>query len=66
MITLNQNVLLKSYNDMNKNLRKKAKSDIKKVFFKLMNNNALFWKMMENGRKHRDIKLVTTERRTLI
>ena len=47
---------------MNTDLRKKQKMILKKKNFNLM-NIAVVGKSIENVRKHRDIKLVTTERR---
>ena len=61
VIQFNKKAWLKPYIAMNTKLRTEAKNGFEKDFFKVL-NNAVFVKTIENVTKHRDIKLVITEK----
>ena len=62
VIAFNQEAWLKLFIEMNTKLKAEAKNNFEKDVFKLM-NNADFVETIENVRKHRDIKLVTTNKK---
>ena len=62
MIKFNQKACLKPYIDMNTDLKKKVKND-EKYFWSWWIIQFLEKKTLENVMKHKDIRLLTPERR---
>ena len=60
-ITFEEKDFMKSYIDLNTDMRTKGTTDFEKDFYKLM-NNSVFGKTMENVRNRVNVKLVTNKK----
>ena len=65
ILIFDEKPFLKEYIDLNTELRKKAKNDLEKDLFKLM-NNAIFGKSMENVLNKSNVKLINNDPEKII
>ena len=65
ILTFDEKPFLIEYIDLNTNSRKKAKNELEKYLFKLM-NNAIFGKLMENVLNRSNIKLINNNPEKLL
>ena len=65
ILTFDEKPFLKKFIDLNTELRKKAKNDLEKDLFKLM-NNAIFGKIMENVLNKSNVKSINNDPEKLL
>ena len=65
LIKFNEKYWLKLYTDSNTEFQRNPKDDFEKDSFKLV-NNSVFGKTMEIRQKHRNIKLVSNNKKEII